>query len=496
MRLQRSLLLCILALAFVLTGCQEGAWGETTAAPTTVATEPPVEQLSMIVTEDTIHQLEAYPSLKRVDLSGSTCYSAIAEYMKMHPKVDVTYTVQLGTVTVGDDEKKLELYPGACDYSVLAENLSYLPKVEAVSLPRTTYTSRELKALQGMYPDITWDFSVILLGQELTKETAQINLSVLEPEQTAEAAEIIGLFPNIKTVELMDAYGQSALSKENVSVLQAAAPNTVFLYSFEMFGKTISTTDTRIEYVKEEIGNEGVQELRSALAILKGCTYFLLDDCGIDYSVLSDLREAFPEKEVVWRVHVKQSSWLTDTDTIHITHHVDDVSCEPLIYCTKVRYMDVGPNAELTHIDFASAMPALEILILSGCSVQDLKGLSGAEKLLFLEMVNCKNIKDITPLQNCISLANINLSNTGVTDISPLYALPLARLYAVQSGIGEDSWERVEQLHPDCVIRYDGQQPYGTGWRYKKNGAYTEIYARVREVFGLDTEDGTNTDTV
>jgi len=95
----------------------------------------------------------------------------------------------------------------------------------------------------------------------------------------------------------------------------------------------------------------------------------------------------------------------------------------------------------------------------------------------------------VSALEGCTSLAHINLSYTKVSDISPLYELPLEQLCAVKSKIDWDSWEDIMDLHPDCTVRYDGTQPYGTGWRYKRNGAYTDIYARVREVFNLDEVD-------
>lgn len=41
---------------------------------------------------------------------------------------------------------------------------------------------------------------------------------------------------------------------------------------------------------------------------------------------------------------------------------------------------------------------------------------------------------------------------------------------------------------PDCVTNFYGKDPYaGAGWRYVDNGkTYTEIYKKVREVFGYD----------
>lgn len=491
MKTKRNML-CVLVLALVLlAGCQNTPAEPTTTAPT--ETQPPVEQLAVIVTEDTIGLLEQYPALKTLDLTGSTCYEAIAEYMQKHPKVAVTYTVELGTLTVKNTETALVLDPGSCDYTTLSENLKYLPNLESVSLPRTTYTAQEVVALQGLYPDTVFDYTMIVLGQELTAETTELNLSVIEPERVADVAGRIGLFPNITKVELMDAYGQSQLSLADVKLLQENAPNTIFHYAFELFGKTVATTDERIEFVKEDIGSEGVEELRNALDILQGCQYLLLDSCGIDNETMAAIREDYRGRtKVVWRVWfgvTDRYTFLTDTDTIRAVYNVTDDTCGPMKYCEDVKYMDLGHNTELTDTSFITPMTQLEIVILSGSPITDLTPFADHDQLVFLELAHCGYLKDVTPLKSCDNLANINLSYTKVDDISSLYELPLEQLCAVKSKIMWKDWQAIIDLHPDCAIRYDGTQPYGTGWRYKKSGAYTDIYKRVREVFQLDEVD-------
>ena len=483
MALKKSLVLWLLAAVLLLAGCGQEVSQPTAPPP---ETEPPVEQLTLVVTADTIDQLEDYPALKRLDLTGSTCYAAIADYMQKHPFVDVTYTVELGTVTADNRETALVLDPGACDYDTLVANLPYLPKVETVSMPRTTYSPQEIVALEGLFPGIRWDYTVILLGQELTRETETVNLSVLEPQRVQEAAQTVGLFPNITRVELMDAYGQSGLSPADVKIFREEVPNAQLHYSFPLFGRTVSTTDEHIEFVQAEIGNQGEAELRAALDILPNCKYLLLDDCGFDNEVLAQVRRDYPETEIVWRVHIENRSWLTDTDTIRAVYHVNDRNVAPLQYCTKTKYLDLGPSDGLTDLSFLENMPDLEILILSGSPVSDLSPLEGKEKLIYLELAYCGTLEDISVLSTCPNLAYINLSYTKVVDISALYELPLLQLCAVKTKIDEKVWEEISQRHPNCVIRYDGTQPYGTGWRYKKNGAYTDIYARIREIFNLD----------
>ena len=80
MKLTKSTLICLLlvcALIFALPGCGKEE-APATEAPT--ETTAPVEQLALVVTEEDISQLEQYKELKELDLTGSTCYAAIAEY--------------------------------------------------------------------------------------------------------------------------------------------------------------------------------------------------------------------------------------------------------------------------------------------------------------------------------------------------------------------------------------------------------------------------------
>ena len=89
------------------TSAQETIPQETTPAPT----EPVKldEELIIVVTEDTISQLEEYPNLKKADLTGSLCYDAILEYMDKHPDVTVIYTVSIGATDISNDVISLEL---------------------------------------------------------------------------------------------------------------------------------------------------------------------------------------------------------------------------------------------------------------------------------------------------------------------------------------------------------------------------------------------------
>lgn len=471
------LLVCLLMLA----GCGVETPRETDPA---VETTAPIEQLTMVVTEETLLHLEEYTQLKRLDLTGSTCYAAIVRYMQAHPRVDVTYTVELETVTVGNKETSLVLDPGTCSYETLAENLAYLPRLETVHMPLCDYTPDQMIALLGLYPNIQWNYTMVFLGQELTRELTELNLSVLTPEQVPQAAVVLHLFPGITRAELMDAHGQSLLSPGDVRALQLGAPQVEFHYTFTLFDKTVSTKDTSLEFVKQDLASQDLEQLRAALDILPAGTRVLLDTCGLEDALLAQLRADYPDKEIVWRIFVGRDSWLTDTQTILANGVLDDTNASVLGYCTQVRNLDIRHNHLLTDLSFLGSMPALEILLLSGCPVTDLTPLERCPELRFLELAYCEFLEDISALSGCKELAYLNLSYTKVTDISVLEDKPLKQMYAVVSVIPWSEQNRLQTAKPDCWFRFDGAQAYGTGWRYEKTGMPTDIYEELCAIFG------------
>ena len=462
---------------------------ETTAPAATEMTEPQeiVEQLSTIVTEDSIHQLENYPDLKELDLSGSTCYAAIFEYIAAHPDVQVSYTVALGSYAAPHDMTELTLESGTYEAGMLLENLQFLPGLTRIHLPKTSLSGEEYAAIVQRYPDISLTHTVEFLGKEYSSDTAELNLSSLQSAQVAEAAKGLSMLPNLTYVELMTAGGTSALSKAEVKTLMDAAPNSAFHYTFSFYGKTISTTDERIEYKNVQIGNEGEENIREALDILRGCTYFKLEKCGIDNEVMASIRADYPNTKVVWRVYFGNSTYLTDVIALRSVYGVEDDNCEAMKYCTDVKYMDIGHNDTLTDISFINYMPDLEICIISGVMMTDLTPFAGCKKLEWLEMASCYDVTDLSPLASCESLRFLNISYTKVTSLEPLDDLPLERFVYLSPRASYDEQEIFKAIHPDCWTRFRGTQPYGIVWRYNDEGyTYFEYYKKIREIFNYD----------
>lgn len=449
-----------------------------------------VEDLAVVLEAGEIYTLDHYPNLKSVDLSGSTCYDAILQYVAGHPNVDVTYTVDLGGTLVSNKTDGITLAAGSFTYAALLERLQYLPGLTQISLPGIDLTAEQVGALREAYPQVILDYTVELFGSTFGSDTTELDLSHMDSSRVEEALRKLGLLTNLTSVSL-----SNSLTMEDVAKLQDSNPGATFRYSFSLFGQTLSTTDETVEYKNCSIGNAGEEKLRQALAILDNCSRFVLDNCKIDNDVLSGIREDFRDgPKVVWRIYFGENSRynaLTDADTVRAVYHVTDDTCSALRYCEDVKYMDIGHNEYLTDLSFVGYMPNIEVLIASGCAAAELPGFENCKKLTWLELAYCGKLTDISSLVGCESLTYLNLSYTKVSDFMPLDGLPLQRFVCLSPKASTEEQNVFIEIHPkpECItVFYGYSNPYGYGWRYDDNGKTFNSYYKdvVRVAFNYD----------
>lgn len=487
----------LLAVLAIFTGCgkkQEIAVPTHVVVKTTEApeeTQDPkeiLEELTTTVTAGNIYQLEHYKNLKKVDLSGSTCYAAMVDFVQDNPHIDVTYTVDLGGTWVSNHETALTLAPGSFDHAVLLENLQYLPSLTSITLSDITLDAGQINAILEAYPQLTLNYTVSLLGNSYDISTTELDLSSMNSSQVDQAIPRLGLLTNLTSVKLSD-----GLTKSDVAKLQDANPNATFHYNFYLFGKTLSTTTESVEYKNQTIGDDGEAELREALAILDNCSRFVLDNCKFSYDVLAQVREDFRDgPNLVWRVYFGTNSrynTLTDAETIRAVYNVTDETVSPLKYCEGAKYIDMGHNETLTDLSFVAGMPNLEVLIISGCAVRELVGFENCKKLTWLELAYCYKLENIDSLAGCESLTYLNLSFTKVSNFMALDACPLKRFVCLSPKAPTKEQNTFVGIHEGCLtVFYGYSNPYGYGWRYDDNGkTFNEYYKTViREAFNYD----------
>ena len=469
----------VLLLAALLAGCAR-------EEPVPETTEPPVEKLTLVVTEEDIGRLEEYPDLKEVNFGSSTCYEAIRNYRISHPEVKVTYTVSLGDRAAVSSTRELTLKPGTFDFETLKQNLRYLPELYYLRFEEMELTPEQFGVLAEMYPDMHMDYTITVGDTVCGRDTDALDLSWVEPEQVDDVASRLSLLPGLTQVEMM-AGEESRLDIDDVVKLQEAAPQATFHYTFPLFGKTVTTTDEEIYFQYQWIGDSGEEELRRALKLLRG-TRVVLDTCHFSNEVLAQIRDDFRDNaKVVWRIWFgKDGSCLTDREVIRAVYGLTDSNSKNLNYCEDARFLDFGHDEYLTDASFVSNMPKLEAIILSGSMVKDLTPFENCKELTFLELAYCGYLEDLSPLANCPKLSRVNVSFTKVSDLSPLDGLPMHTLCATNSKVEAEEQTRFQEKHPDCQVQFTGDNPYGIPWRYEDRGKPNEYYGMLREVFDYD----------
>ena len=174
--------------------------------------------------------------------------------------------------------------------------------------------------------------TVTILGKEHELTEKYLDLSTMTADDISSVSEALTQMSDLAEINFLNEEGVTELTLPDVAALREAAPDAHFDYVFDLFGKSISTEDTEVTYVKQNIGNDGEEEIRNALSVLDKCEYFLLDDCGIDDEIMDSIRSDFPDTKVVWRIHVGTRSALTDDQVIRMTHGINDTMTGPLKY--------------------------------------------------------------------------------------------------------------------------------------------------------------------
>ena len=407
----------------------------------------------------------------------------------------VPETVNIGGTLVEKEITELNLENTSYDLNYLLIAARKLENVARIDLGKTDLTYKQIRQIQTAFPDAQLNYTLELFGQSVSGETTELDLSSATREQVLEMQGWLSTLTGLRKINFISEEGICVFALDDIPVLNTfrqALPDVKFTVSFELFGQTVSSEDEEIVYDRVPIGNEGVDTVRAVLPYLTSCRRFVMDGCGVDNEVMAKLREDFPETKVVWRVWfegpnyqselwLRRYSFLTDTEVIW-TIAVSDENSDVLKYCIDTKYVDFGHDHMITHVDFLSYMPNLEVAILALTNVSDISGLANCPKLEYLEIFTSK-VSDLSPLANCTELKHLNIAKLpGVQDLSPLFGLKkLERLRVLNYlYLPFDQLEEFKKHVPTCqVLDRDWDETDG-GWRYDANGQVPR-YKLLRE---------------
>lgn len=389
--------------------------------------------------------------------------------------------VDIGGTEVDPTVEKLALQGMDYQLEALTGAAGKLTGLTYIDLGTVQMDAEQLESLRAAYPNARIDYQLSLFGGKVSNFARYLDASAMDAEKTDELLAALPLLPMLEEVNFVTEEGVCVYTIDQIDQLEKvrqALPEAKLRVSFDLFGKTVTSEDERIEYVRVDIGNQGVEQIRAVLPYLSGCTYLLMDGCGVDNEVMAQLREDFPQTKVVWRIWLVEpayndrkllrgASLLTDTHRVRTTY-VNDRNSHLLNYCTETKYVDVGHVWDLRQCEFLKYMPDLEVCILAISGITDITPLENHEKLEYLELFTT-DIEDISALASCPNLEHLNLANMPkINDITPLYGLTkLKRLRMVTSPlIPEEQKQEIARLLPNCEMLDRGYFPTAGLWRY------------------------------
>lgn len=346
-------------------------------------------------------------------------------------------------------------------------------------------------------PDVIWTYRFEFRGETVRVGAENLDLVGINKAEIAQILKILPAMKQLKNVTL-GSETENPLDWSDITKIAQAAPWAAYDYDFAVYGVKCNLSDKKLDLWKIPV-EDGCADVYKVLPAMTKCTYVDMDGSGVDTPEMVKLRDAFPDKTVVWRVTFSWGySVRTDTEKIlcSLTADLygdngltDEKSVEALKYCTKVKYLDLGHNNKMETISFTAYMPDLEVLIIYKDKITDITPLANCKKLRYLEL--CKNpVEDISVLGGLTELTDLEIGSCpNITDISCLYGLDkLQRLWI--GDITKAPKEQIEkfcELHPDCVVNTTDNEIDNT-WRYYAmdwyaGNVYWPRYQEIRDIF-------------
>ena len=424
-----------------------------------------------------------FPNLKSVDASGCADYEALLALRAACPALELTAFVSVGGKAVPMDAQRAVLRADT-PLEELLDKLPFLPDRYRVSFAGGAVSYETQDALAAAFPGISFRWDVELLGRTASSAAKELSFagSSLSERDVHTLCENLFRFPSLERIDLTGC----GLAGEQIAAVRAASGAAV-LYELTLFGRTVSTDASELDFSGIRMGLSDVAVIEEALGEFPLLEKVVMCDCGISNEDMAALNDRHENVRFVWRVYFSGFSLRTD-DTNFIAARVRNDfpiysnDLEVLKYCPDLQALDLG-HKNITHLNFLRYVPHLKYLILVENDVNDITPIGELQELTYLEMFWTK-CEDISPLQNCKALTDLNISYIYCRPAKCLETLvnmpQLERLWYCGNNLDAGQLEELQAALPDTEMYL---APYGepTGSTWREHPHYFEM----RDFFGM-----------
>ena len=429
------------------------------------------------ITADEI--LDALSGLYSVDtLDVSAVKYPLADLMRIsryYPDLTILWKSDVSGLDCDYTTQELNLTGRPVDIDTLAWLVEHTPSLTAMNLYDAPFDQKTLTDFALAHPGVMIYREVELAGEKLNSNTQELDLKGKTISYDDVAAAVTAL-PRLQKVDLTD----SSLTEEEKRSLCALRGDVSFVWVMDLFGVSCPTDAKSLKLV--DVKNATVEELQAALPCFRDLTYIDLSGSNLTNDQLAQLRDQFPEKGVVWTIHVgiySIRSNATAFSTFHQTgkepyYHSQEFSV--LKYCNRMMGLDIGHNL-VDDLTWLEEMPQLKVLILADNRLTDISSLAKLKNLEYLELF-VNYITDISPLAELHNLIDLNLGFNNFTDVTPLLGLTgLERLWLTNNFFPMSDRKVLREALPNTQIDFTAKTSVENGWRTH------ERYFIIHEMF-------------
>jgi len=444
--------------------------------------------------EEDVASLSYFPNLVSVDATGCTEYAALVKAAEQYPGVSFDWKVTAGGVTCSNDETVLH-FTNDVSVSDLETLLAALPNLETVNLLDTGLLVGDIGTLQEQYPGVRFRVNAVLQGRLYETGTTAMSLSDLETFDLETFAQQLGQFPSVKYVDLRTL----PLTQSDIAALSETYPGTHFRWTVPLLDDFSADSDaTELDLRGYTVAD--LTDFQSKLSLFSQLSYIDMCECGPSDEEMEAMRNAWPDIEFVWMLHIGYWDVRTDIKAFSLAQTgehegvkftktgderrryrwVDNTEIAKIRYCREIEALDIGHSGYITDISFVKDVPTLRFLVIARTPVTDISAVAYLKNLTFFETFGC-DITDVSVLYNLPQLEYYNCSANRIEDISPLLSLKnLKRLWIIKCRFTDEQLHELKVGLPNTLIMAYGTHQTDNGWRYD-NPAYLEM----QSLFGL-----------
>lgn len=407
------------------------------------------------------------------------------------------------------DRGQAEMDLSAMDTEELLARLPELTELRRATLAEDSLDSDTLRQLRALRPDVEFSYHFTVDGKRAGLEETSLDLTGAGTTSLRNWFDWAELMPELRQIELgTGAADDWRVPWEALARLRAARPDIKVNYAFTLYGQDFTLDSREMNLTHTPMDDQG-ELVKAITACMPSLTYLDMDTCNVDDEHMAQIRDALPQAEVVWRIWFGDRSngcagysVRTNVDRILASNpgiggELTPENTEPLKYCTKVKYLDLGHNSYMRSIEFVRYMPELEAVVLAMGNWYDASPLENCPNIRYAELqTTC--LSDLRPLTKLKNLTDLNLCYCfALHDISPLYEMPqLKRLYLGKlTPVPAEQVAKMREIAPDCEIDTTVLNPTDGHWRvgdYNEYGLreYAPAYTWLREVMRYDEAPG------